>query len=133
MSRTIVHIPSEVAILTGTARLTERHDHRDGICAAAGITEYKERYGSGYHGFGCAAYAWKWDFPCGVHFADSEWRRFVRTGPPKDYRRLGYEKPARQKARRQLHAVAQEFNSIGEVITEVEPYRTRHRASWDWS
>lgn len=127
MSRTIVHTPWEVARLTDAKLTHEDHDHRYGPCCFETIEDYQRR-------FSTTLSSWYLQNTCRPAINSREtWRFLARTGPPTDYIRTIYTKPARQQARRELRLARRQHNTDGETDVEALPYRPRHAARWDWS
>ncbi len=132
MSRTIAHLPWDVARLTGVSPTREEHDHRDGLCHFETIEHYQQRFGLGPHNFGMSRIEWQLRLTCRPTFSGPElWRYFNDHHPPRDVVRLYYTKPARQRARRDLQLIKRQYNTYGETDVDVEPYRPRHSARWD--
>lgn len=126
MARTIVHMPYEIAALTGAARTYESHDHSKGECGIVRtIVDCKRSHGPNFN--------WRdyYSTCCQVNIVPYDSWRFCDTGPDKDACRK-HEKAARQKARVQLRAAVRDYNGNGETDISPEPYRHRHQAAWDW-
>lgn len=126
MSRTIVHLPYRVVCLTEpSARIW--HDHRRSDCCVETLTDWRERYeytrGKRY-GYSV--------MPCTPELPWREIERYCGRGVSGDYVRLNWMKPARQRVRLGLRTVLREYNTDGEIDTEIEPHMSRRQSYWAW-
>lgn len=132
MSRTIAHTPSVFARHNGAVEVSLHHDHSSGDCRMETIQDVKGRYGPKSPRYQRGTMGLHYEVPCRPEINCKDWNKLGANHPPKVYIKIGFTKPARQRARRDLRLAKREHNTYGETDTQPEPYLPRHGAVWYW-